>query len=67
MKVLADDLSNREKEVLVKICKGKSNIKIADDLSISPNTVKKHVHNTFRKLDVNNRFQAVLWTMENFT
>ncbi len=62
MSVFTDNLTDREKEVLLKICTGKCNRKIAEDLKISPSTVKTHVYNTYRKLGVNNRFQATLWT-----
>ncbi len=65
MKVSVDDLTNREEEVLLKICTGKCNKGIAEDLKISPSTVKKHVYNTYRKLGVNNRFQATLWTAKH--
>jgi len=37
-----------------------SNNKIASSLFISPETVKKHLHNIFRKLDVKNRQQALI-------
>lgn len=50
-------ISNREKEIIREICKGKTNQQIADDLFISLQTVKDHTYNIFRKVDVKNRVQ----------
>lgn len=51
-------LSEREREILDWISKGKTNQEIASILSISPFTVKNHLQRIFRKLDVLNRAQA---------
>lgn len=51
-------LTAREEEVLGLIEKGYSNQKIADQLFIECGTVKNHVHNILKKLDVNNRREA---------
>lgn len=58
---LAEDyhLSQREKEIAVLLCKGKNNNDIAADLFLSPNTVKVHTSNLYKKLGVKNRVQAV--------
>ena len=48
-------LSNREKEVLEGILKGKKRKEIAEDLYITENTVKKHISNIFSKLEVTSR------------
>jgi len=50
-------ISNREKDIIREICKGKTNQQIADDLFISLQTVKDHTYNIFRKVDVKNRVQ----------
>jgi DNA-binding CsgD family transcriptional regulator len=50
-------ISNREKEIVGEICKGKTNQQIADDLFISLQTVKDHIYNIFRKVNVKNRVQ----------
>ena len=52
-------LSQREKEIAGLICKGKNNNDIAADLFLSPNTVKVHTSNLYKKLGVKNRVQAV--------
>ena len=52
-------ISLREKEVLRWVNEGKTNIEIANILTISSNTVKNHIHNAILKLGVENRFQAV--------
>ncbi len=52
------DLSKREREVLRLMADGKDNMAIADELTISPHTVKNHVTSIFAKLGVNSRLQA---------
>jgi DNA-binding NarL/FixJ family response regulator len=52
-------LSSREREVLALIGKGRRNREIADILSISELTVKRHVHNMLEKLRVPTRTAAV--------
>jgi DNA-binding NarL/FixJ family response regulator len=58
----ADDigaLSNREKEILELLSKGMLYKEIANNLYISPETVRKHVYHIYEKLHVNNRVEAV--------
>ncbi len=52
-------ISERERDVLTLLAAGHSNQEIADRLFISPNTVKTHLHNLYRKLEVSRRGQAV--------
>ena len=53
------ELSDREVEVLELVARGKTNREIADELYLSPNTIKSHVSNIYRKLDVARRPEAV--------
>ena len=57
-------LSNREHEVLGLLARGMSNREIAEELYISEKTVKNHVSNILRKLDVNDRTQAVIKSLK---
>ena len=52
-------LSEREIGVLEKLSHGLNYNEIAEDLFISPFTVRKHIENIYRKLQVNNKVQAV--------
>jgi ATP/maltotriose-dependent transcriptional regulator MalT len=52
-------ISGRESDVLTLLATGHSNQEIADQLFISPNTVKTHLHQLYQKLDVSRRGQAV--------
>lgn len=52
-------LSAREVEVLEQLSKGLSNKLIADNLCLSPGTVRKHVENIYSKLQVHNKMEAV--------
>jgi DNA-binding NarL/FixJ family response regulator len=58
-------LSARELEVLRLVAQGLSNAEIADQLSISPRTVKAHVSNLLGKLDVANRAAATRFAVEH--
>jgi len=44
---------------------GAKNEEIADELFISPNTVRTHIYNIFKKINVPNRLQAALWAAKN--
>lgn len=52
-------LTNKEKEILILLADGRSNLEIAEFLDNSQNTIKHHIKNIFSKLDVNNRTDAV--------
>lgn len=52
-------LSNREVEVLEQLSKGLSYTLIADNLFISPSTVRKHIENIYKKLQVHSKLEAV--------
>ncbi|MCK5162130.1 MAG: response regulator transcription factor [Desulfobacula sp.] len=51
-------LSHRELQIIVLLVEGKSNKEIAQTIHISPDTVKSHLKNIYRKLGVHNRSQA---------
>ncbi|RPI33998.1 MAG: hypothetical protein EHM70_04335 [Chloroflexota bacterium] len=57
---LIEPLTARELEVLRMICQGLSNQEISSALFITLNTVKKHGHSIFGKLEVANRAQAIV-------
>lgn len=52
-------VTTRQKEVLFLLSQGLLNKQIANELDISANTVKAHLHDLFRRLDVTNRTAAV--------
>lgn len=52
-------LSTREIEVLEQLSKGLSYIIIAQNLFLSPSTVRKHIENIYTKLQVHNKLEAV--------
>ena len=58
-------LSIREIEILLLLSSGIQNEEIAQKLFISPNTVKTHLYNIFKKINVPNRLQAALWVAKN--
>lgn len=55
------DLSPREAEVLELICRGLSNLEIADQLFVSVNSVKTYVRQVYQKIGASRRAQAVAW------
>ncbi len=55
------ELTQREQQILSLVSVGVSNEDISDRLCISLNTVKTHMYNIFKKIDVSNRLQAALW------
>jgi DNA-binding NarL/FixJ family response regulator len=57
---LFPELTEREREILGMIARGKSNPEIAEELTLSQKTVSNHVSNIFAKLQVVDRAQAVL-------
>lgn len=54
------DLTEREREVLVLIAQGYTNQAIAEQLVISPKTVRNHISSIFSKLQVTSRLEAIL-------
>lgn len=52
-------LTNRETEVLEHLSKGLNYIQISENLIVSKGTVRKHIENIYRKLQVHNKLEAV--------
>lgn len=60
-----NSLTNRELEVLVQVANGMFNKEIAINLNISERTVKNHISNIFKKIDVSDRTQAAVFAIKN--
>ncbi|MDY0914442.1 response regulator transcription factor [Rathayibacter festucae] len=58
-------LTDREREVLLLVARGRSNQEIADDLVISPHTAKTHVNRIMTKLSAHDRAQLVIAAYES--
>jgi LuxR family transcriptional regulator of csgAB operon len=54
-------LTTKEQEILRLIASGKTNDAVAETLYISAHTVKSHLYNIFKKINVSNRIQATNW------
>lgn len=61
----SERLTAREMDVLRCIAKGFNNQEIAQALFVSEKTVKNHLTNIFRKINVNDRTQALLYVLRN--
>ena len=57
-------LTEREEQILRLIARGMSNKLIAQELAISDGTVKVHVKNLLRKLNLRSRLEAAVWALE---
>jgi DNA-binding NarL/FixJ family response regulator len=58
-------LTDREKDVIRLISRGFSNKQIASELKVSTTTVRTHVSNLLRKLDLENRTQLAIYARQN--
>lgn len=54
-----NNISIREKDVIKLLLQGLSNPDIAKELYVSENTVKTHIKNIYKKLNINNRYQLI--------
>jgi two-component system, NarL family, response regulator LiaR len=61
---LAEALSEREREVLAQLARGRTNREIAQALHVGEETVKTHVGNILSKLQLNHRTQAVIYALK---
>jgi DNA-binding NarL/FixJ family response regulator len=62
---ILERLTDREREVLLWVGRGRSNQEIADDLFISPHTAKTHVNRIMLKLGAHDRAQLVIAAYES--
>jgi len=53
------DLSKRQREILEQLSKGLNYNQIAENLFISPSTVRKHIENIYTKLQVHSKIEAI--------
>lgn len=60
----SSQLTEREREVLDQLCKGKSYKMVADALNITHDTVRHHIKNIYKKLEVHSVSEAILKTMK---
>ena len=58
-------LTDREREVLLLVARGRSNQEIADQLHISPHTAKTHVNRVMTKVHAHDRAQLVILAYES--
>lgn len=58
-RIIENPLSKRETEVLRMLSKGMNYREVADELFLSPHTIKTHIKNIYTKLHVNNRAEAI--------
>lgn len=64
-RALHEQLTNREREILLLIATGKTNQEIADQLFIGLKTVKTHVSNILGKLEIQDRTQAAIYAYKH--
>lgn len=58
-------LTEREREVMIGFCKGMTSIEIADVMCLSQRTVENHKQHIFRKCDINNTVELILYALNN--
>lgn len=64
-RVLHEELTEREMEILLLLARGLTNQEVADQLFIAVKTVKTHVSNILAKLEVHDRTQAVIYAFQH--
>lgn len=62
---MTEELTGREKDVLLLLADGLSNAQIGDRLHLSPRTVEKYVSSLLRKTDTSNRAELVRFSMDH--
>ncbi|NNC00957.1 response regulator transcription factor, partial [Corallococcus exiguus] len=59
-----DELTERERDILLLICRGQSDLEMGTTLNLSRNTIRNHVSSLYRKIGVNRRGAAIIWARE---
>ncbi len=62
---MTEQLTKREKTIIKLVCQGAKNQEVADNLSISPHTVKTHLYSIFRKTSCRNRVELLNWAKQH--
>lgn len=65
--LLKEGLSNRESEVAELVTQGLSNKEVANRLFVTEKTVKFHLTNIYKKMNVKSRAQLIVWCLPNMT
>lgn len=60
-----DELTDRERDILHLLIQGLSNKEIGAQLSLSPHTVKVHLHRILEKLELRSRVEAAAWAVRH--
>ena len=58
-------LTEREREIVMLILSGKNNRNIAETLSLSVSTIKTNVENIYRKFEIHNRVELIVYVIKN--
>ncbi len=65
--LIREGLSNREAEVAELVTQGLSNKEVANRLFVTEKTVKFHLTNIYKKMNVKSRAQLIVWCLPNMT
>jgi two-component system nitrate/nitrite response regulator NarL len=65
MELMASMLTRREREVLELLTAGATSEQLADELSLSPHTVRTHIQNIMSKLQVHSRLEAATFAVRH--
>jgi DNA-binding NarL/FixJ family response regulator len=64
-RILSQELTSRERQVVNLVKQAKANKEIANDLRLSQGTIKEYLFKIFKKLGVKNRTELALWAARN--
>lgn len=63
-RALNPNLSFRERQVAVLVCQAKLNKEIAYELHLNEGTIKEYLNRIFRKLNLSNRQELIIWSIK---